>query len=79
MKTMAAATDQARNQDFAWEGGGAFWLKLDFIIIVVIKQSDWDYRVNKVVKVWYKVGDEISPPENFWKILKRFGGFWPYS
>ena len=45
---------QARNQDFLW-GGGAFRLEVDLAINVVIvnKQSDWDfdcdYRVNKFV------------------------------
>ena len=40
---------QARNQDFVW-GGGAFCLEVSLAIIVVIKQSDWDVVVNKVVK-----------------------------
>ena len=30
--------------------GGAFWLEVDLAITVMIKQSDWDYRVNKVAK-----------------------------
>ena len=34
------------------EGGGAFRLEVDLAInvVIMIKQSDWDYRVNKIVK-----------------------------
>ena len=41
---------QARNQDFFMGGGVHFDIEVDLAIIFVMKQSDFDYQVNKVVK-----------------------------
>ena len=48
MEPVRSGGMQARNQDFVWVS--AFCFKVDRTIIVMIKECDWAYRVNTVVK-----------------------------